>query len=257
VKKRMRDKRATREWRFLFALAVVGALAFLSGCASSPITFVESKDFDLIDDPEVGKTVTRGLGERLVAKGIRTTGPAMQILEATQFNKKEGEGTIMTCAVTVLPGSVFKRGIYSSQGVQADCYGPVNYQLTHADGTTNFNCRAMGVGDICKLPDGGHFLTNGIARFKLEQDYNHLKVIEKLITDETNFVQELIYNGRISDNLKFVYREFSNEMARPAFTQEVQYDLATSNIIGFKKLRMTVIEATNTEITYRLDKNFE
>ena len=45
-------------------------------------------------------------------------------------------------------------------------------------------------------------------------------------------------------------------MARGAFTQEVQYDLNESNIIGFKGARLEVIEATNRNITYRLIENF-
>ena len=45
-------------------------------------------------------------------------------------------------------------------------------------------------------------------------------------------------------------------MIRPAFTQEVQYDLSESKIIGFKNLRLEVVRATNTEITYRLIQNF-
>jgi len=41
-----------------------------------------------------------------------------------------------------------------------------------------------------------------------------------------------------------------------AFTQEVQYDLSSSNEIGFKKLRINVLSATNTEIVYKLIRNF-
>ena len=70
------------------------------------------------------------------------------------------------------------------------------------------------------------------------------------------FEQELIFNGRVDNNLKFIYREFSGQMARGAFTQEVQYDLNESNIIGFKGARLEVIEATNRNITYRLIENF-
>ena len=67
-----------------------------------------------------------------------------------------------------------------------------------------------------------------------------------------SFEQQLIYNGRVDNNLRFVYREFSNDMARSAFTQEVQYDLEESNIIGFKSVRLEVIEATNSKIKYRV-----
>ena len=45
-------------------------------------------------------------------------------------------------------------------------------------------------------------------------------------------------------------------MARSAFTQEVQYDLKESKIIGFKNVRIEVIEATNSSITYKVLKAF-
>ena len=69
-------------------------------------------------------------------------------------------------------------------------------------------------------------------------------------------VQEFVYNGRVGDALKFVYRELKNNYARPAYTQEVQYDLSQSEEIGFKDLKIKVIEASNTSITYIVTQNF-
>ena len=56
--------------------------------------------------------------------------------------------------------------------------------------------------------------------------------------------------------MKFVYREFSGDLARPAFTQEIQYDFDQSNTIGFKGLQLEVIEATNTKIVFKVINNF-
>ena len=60
----------------------------------------------------------------------------------------------------------------------------------------------------------------------------------------------------MGSNLKFIYREYINDMARPAFNQELQYDLNESNIIGFKGLRIEVIKATNTNIQYKVLSSF-
>ena len=233
-------------------------LSLLAGCASSPITLVDSKSSEVIDYPDIAEETTKGLGERLVAKGKRVTGKAIEISEATQFNKKEGESSVMTCAFTVPESTVFKRGIYSRDNITADCYGPVNYMLTQSDGTTDWNCPGrMGVGDICQKEDGSFFLaTMGTFRFDLKQDFDNLEVIEKVVERKNNFVQEIIYNGRVKNSLKFVYREFSDNMIRPAFTQDVQYDLSESAIVGFKTLRMEIIKANNTSITYKLINNF-
>lgn len=66
------------------------------------------------------------------------------------------------------------------------------------------------------------------------------------------FKKEFIYNGKSNNTLKFVYREFVQDWARPAFTQELQYDLNESNIIGFKGLRIEVLKSTNTTIEYKI-----
>ena len=71
------------------------------------------------------------------------------------------------------------------------------------------------------------------------------------------FKKEFIYNGRVDDGLKFIYREFYGDLIRPSFTQELQYDLSQSDIIGFKGLRVKVINATNSTITYSVLNVFE
>ena len=70
------------------------------------------------------------------------------------------------------------------------------------------------------------------------------------------FQQELIYNGRVGDQLKFIYREFNAATARSAFTQNAQYDLKESNIIGFKNARLEILEANNRLIRYKVISNF-
>ena len=73
---------------------------------------------------------------------------------------------------------------------------------------------------------------------------------------EPKFKQELIYNGCSSDNIKFLYREFTENMIRAPFNQEVQYDLNEGKIIGFKGVRIEIIEATNIQLKYKVLKSF-
>lgn len=74
--------------------------------------------------------------------------------------------------------------------------------------------------------------------------------------DTPGFRQELIYNGRSGDTVKFLYREFSGDYARPPFSQEVQYDLKDGSMIGFKSVRIEVLEASNTRLSYRVLSSF-
>ena len=71
-----------------------------------------------------------------------------------------------------------------------------------------------------------------------------------------NFQQTLIYTGREKNIVKFTYREFKDNFARPDFTIDVQYDLSMSKDISFKNARIEIIDATNNSITYKVLKNF-
>jgi len=79
---------------------------------------------------------------------------------------------------------------------------------------------------------------------------------ESYAKGKSGFQQELIYNGRVGDMGKFLYRELSNDLLRGSFSQEVQYDLSEDSMIGFKGLRIEVLEATNQSIRYKVKKSF-
>ena len=64
------------------------------------------------------------------------------------------------------------------------------------------------------------------------------------------FAAELIYSGLAGKVVQAVYREYVNDMARPAFTQELQYDLGEERSIAYKSLRMRVEDATISTIRY-------
>lgn len=67
-----------------------------------------------------------------------------------------------------------------------------------------------------------------------------------------SFRRELIYSGVSQNTVTVVYREFKDNLARPAFTQELKYDLGQSRVIGYKGARFEVLDAGNTAITYKV-----
>ena len=79
---------------------------------------------------------------------------------------------------------------------------------------------------------------------------------EKSVLGNDLFQQTLIYSGRFGNKINIGYREFSNNLARPAFNNNVEYDLSQSKIIGYKGARIEVIEATNEYIKYKVISNF-
>jgi hypothetical protein len=100
------------------------------------------------------------------------------------------------------------------------------------------------------------FSYNGINLIRPKEKIDYIRTKE-LAKEKANFKQEFIYNGRVGDALKFIYREYKNDYARPAFIQDLQYDLTESETIGFRSMRIKIINATNTEIEYKVLNYFE
>lgn len=66
--------------------------------------------------------------------------------------------------------------------------------------------------------------------------------------------KELIYGGLSQKTISISYREFSDGTARPAFTQEIKYDLTDGDVIGFRGARFKIIKASNILLKYKVLK---
>ena len=64
------------------------------------------------------------------------------------------------------------------------------------------------------------------------------------------FKGELIYSGISKNTIKITYREYLENLARPAFYQELTYDLDQSDLIQFKSLKIRVLRADNSAIKF-------
>lgn len=81
------------------------------------------------------------------------------------------------------------------------------------------------------------------------------KIDDDIEETKDSVKRDLVYQGRGSDTIKIAYREFQDgRFARPAFFQDLSYQLAEEGptSIGFRSARIEVLEATNTEIRYRV-----
>ena len=101
------------------------------------------------------------------------------------------------------------------------------------------------------IPVDGYFF----HETKLKEKPN-LTPIKVTLKKDLTLKKEFIYNGKIGNSVKFIYREFIDDLARPSFTQEIQYDLNESPFVGFKGLKIEILSATNTLIKYKVIKHF-
>ena len=231
---------------------------FLTGCMTltAPWSPKDATKVERFDFPTLKTPTTARLGDTLVKKGYFTKVLGVEIAS---------ESCVGKCSALL---SCFNRRIISGQTVP---FNAVLLAENRKNGTEDAQCAFprmtfsapgnCGSGEVtwalCK-DSGGWFSLAPVTQKKwpeLEVG-GELNVVNIDGALKDSFVQEFIYNGRYEDNLRFVYREFSDDIARPSFTQEVQYDLSEDNLIGFKELQMKILEATNTKITYVLITNF-
>lgn len=77
------------------------------------------------------------------------------------------------------------------------------------------------------------------------------------VLGEDSFRRELIYSGVSQGTVSIEYREFINDMARPAFSQTLRYDLSEGSTIGFRGARFEILAATNIDIRYKVTRPLE
>jgi hypothetical protein len=99
----------------------------------------------------------------------------------------------------------------------------------------------------------GWILGNGISPVQGSWPKEQLFVRSDIPSrGEQSFKAQLIYSGLSGNTLKASYREFSDDYARPAFSQELQYNLDESTTIAYKSIRIIVLKATNSLIDFKV-----
>ncbi|MHC1730829.1 MAG: hypothetical protein AB9888_02160 [Bacteroidales bacterium] len=91
---------------------------------------------------------------------------------------------------------------------------------------------------------------------KKEPLINKTEIIELITSCDDCYKQELLYTGKTGNIIKFTYREYIGNLARPSFFQDLEYDIQESDTIGFKGLRIKVLNTTNTGIGYEVISTF-
>lgn len=70
--------------------------------------------------------------------------------------------------------------------------------------------------------------------------------------EEGSFKAEILFSGLTGSTLRAVYREYADDYARPAYSTELQYNLDESKLISYKSIKIEVIEATNSRLSFKV-----
>lgn len=221
-----------------FGLIAAFGLA-LVGCASTPMNYMPTTK--QISEPEIGSVNVASLGDRLLVQGKVTQRDALYV----PTTQKTGLFTIHSGyfpkSGETAEYAYFSHSGESGAGKLVDFLGmqPPMASVLAVRKADNALCTINGLGS----PVG------------CKSDLN-FELKNWITTDGNSFQQTLLYNGKVGNKINIAYREFSSDLARPAFNNDVEYDLSESNQIGYKGAILEVLEANNQMIKYKVVKNF-
>lgn len=215
-------------------------IAVLMGACATTNTNYRPVSID-ISEPPIGQVVTAEVGSTMVRQGKYTESDAIYLASAVK--------------VGLLGAYSFSSGYYIKEGEDAknEFYHP-------EQGPEGGRVDKAALADPYKtmLVEKSKNRVCGVSVFnaKVCENNVNLRRLKRPALTSDGFQQTLIYSGRIGNKINIAYREFSNNFARPAFNNDVEYDLNESMVIGYKGAEIEIIEATNRTIKYKVIRNF-
>ena len=219
---------------------IVAYLLTLGGCASP--TFNYAPVVTQISFPKIGVESSVNVGDTLVSQGSFSEHDAIQVQENIDL------GLLKPYTIT--------KGIFLKFGEKENIeYFSIS---NHFEGGGTIEKAALADPPKAIQAYKGENKICGISIFNAYvcSSDGHYTRIKHPVASPNSFQQSIIYSGKVGNRIKFGYREFSGNTARPAFNNDVDYDLNESRIVGYKGARIEVIEATNESIRYKLLSNF-
>lgn len=219
-------------------LATATAL-LLSGCTAPVYNYTpQAKNFSI---PPLNTTTTTYVGEEMVKQGVDSSGDGIHFDQATQIGD--------TFYYIIPPGDYAKIGadggdaFYSAVNIKTGLTVPNRPMIT--DPAKSIEVK--GSGEICIIT-----IFNA-TKCDTGKVFSKIKLNS---SSQSSFQQTLIYNGKVNNKINIGYREYSEGLARAAFSNEVEYDLSDSKTIRYKGAILDIIDANNQSITFKLIKNF-
>ena len=232
-------------------VALIAATVLISGCVSTPyldISLISSKPVRFTT-PEIGSVRTIEVGDSIILAGIKSTLSTISLPHSVLI---EAPSSGIYAMQFEIPSGEFMQIGTSDIG---DIYSSLPMSGTEA------MAKSAGLNQSFVLIDK---LSEGklCAAYIYSRDMACIgaggATIKPITTyTDASFQQNLLYSGKSGHQISLSYREFKNDTARPAFSNDATYDLSDSMIIGYKGARFEVIRATNATIEYKTLSSFK
>ncbi len=97
--------------------------------------------------------------------------------------------------------------------------------------------------------------TTFTVSFSIDRPDTRFPILKRLevVKDKPYENWEIIFTGRVGENITLVYREFTpDDLAKPAFYQNLTYNLEKEKTFQFRKLRVEVLRVSNEAMTFKV-----
>ncbi len=74
----------------------------------------------------------------------------------------------------------------------------------------------------------------------------------KVANHTAKITQQLVYGGVTARVVRIAYKEYGEDLVRPIFFQELQYDLNESDMIVFQDFTIQVLDASSKQIRFKV-----
>jgi len=218
-------------------LLAISLLLLITGCATPKYNY-RPISID-VSEPPINSVNVAYVGDELLKQGSYTEHDSIYLQEDQQ----------VSWAYTVLQGFYLKQG----DDEKTEFYKP-------ASGSDGGGVDKAVLADpwksVSAYKDENKLCVVTVFHVQVCKEAADFTRQKKPVLRGGSFQQTLIYSGKIGNKINVGYREFSGSIARPAFNNDVEYDLGESNTIGYKGAKLEILEATNEFIKYRVLRNF-
>lgn len=243
-------------------LLIAFTVILTTGCATtenikpayvpSEVKPIQANSSQIIHTPNINTDAEAEIGQTIVTRTNLTVYPAVTVGNTTSiFIKQSALNNRWSGTIIINAGNFRKTGENAEGGFYADPNGKFNFSA----GTVKCLCGVFVPNDLSKSPSLFTYHTAmGAQGYEIGDTPIEITKSTYEVWGKDSLKKELIYGGLSQKAISISYREFIDGTARPAFTQDLKYDLSEGDVIGFRGARFQVIKATNTSIKYKILK---
>lgn len=222
-------------------LFAITAALLTVGCTSIQVNGVPSVVEAIGTDPAIGDTVTIQVGSTMYWQ--------FRLWKKTGYRIPAGYyGTIGGAPVSVTPNDFLMQATVESQPAYCTERLTVRNLLGVPIKRTCFaNITADSRFETVMVPADAVWWRQPLPR-PLQ-----FELVEEIIPRPESLSRELVFLGSSANVIRLAYREYIADLARPAYFQEVTYDLTDLPMeIAFRNAQFEILSINGSSLTYRV-----